>query len=202
MTDQVAIDPVLTGQDPSGMIRAVGSKIRLQRKALGMSLDQLAQKAGVSTGLISSLERGLGNPSFNALVMVAHSLGLPIAALLRQELPDNPVVRAAERRSLDFHGTDELEAQHLLLSSGSSQSLEVVHVTAPPGYSTAATPFQHPGEEFGIVLSGQHDVFLDGEKYTLGPGDSITYPSTIPHWYQNAGDETVTAIWVITPPSF
>lgn len=81
-------------------------------------------------------------------------------------------------------------------------SLEAVWVEAPPDYDTSETPFAHPGEEFGIVLEGRHEVYLDGTCYELGPSDSITYSSTIPHWYRNPGPGVVKAIWVITPPSF
>jgi transcriptional regulator with XRE-family HTH domain len=194
--------PGVTDPDPSDLIRTVGAKIRERRKAMNLSLEQLAQKAGVSVGLISGVERGLGNPSFNALVLVTHTLNMPMATLMHQDAERNPVVRREDRRSLDFHGTGETDARHLLLTAGLAQNLEVVEVTAPPGYTSAATPFQHPGEEFGLVLSGRHDVYLDGKKHVLGPGDSITYSSTIPHWYQNSGEETVTALWVITPPTF
>lgn len=188
--------------NPAAMMVAVGAVVRQQRKALSLSIDQLAQKAGVSIGLISGVERGRGNPSFNALVQVAHALNLPVATLLSPAGLRNPVVRADERRSLDLHGHGEADAEHQLLTASLDQTLEAVFVTAPPGYDTSATPFQHPGEEFGIVLTGHHHVYLDGECHTLGPGDSISYPSNTPHWYRNAGPETVTAIWVITPPTF
>ena len=43
---------------------------------------------------------------------------------------------------------------------------------------------------------------LDGARYELGPGDSITYSSTTPHWYRNTGTDVVKAVWIITPPTF
>ncbi|MCX4649978.1 cupin domain-containing protein [Streptomyces sp. NPDC055059] len=71
-----------------------------------------------------------------------------------------------------------------------------------PGHDTSATPFRHNGEEFGIVLSGVKDVYLDGVRHRLEAGDSITYSCSTPHWYVNPGDEPATSIWVITPPSW
>ena len=53
-----------------------------------------------------------------------------------------------------------------------------------------------------MILEGRHEVHLGEESYTLGPGDSITYSSRVPHWYRNPGDEPVRSIWVITPPTF
>jgi len=189
-------------EDAAAMIEQVGLAIRQQRKALNLSIDQLAQRAGVSMGLISGVERGRGNPSFNALVQVAHALNMSVSSLLAARTDTDPVVRADQRRSMDLHGADEHDATHELLTSRLDQTLEAVHITAPPGYDTSASPFTHPGEEFGIVLTGHHEVYLDGQRHELGPGDSISYPSTVPHWYRNPGPETVTAIWVITPPTF
>lgn len=193
--------------DPDALALAlagVGEKCRSLRKAKSMTLEDLATQSGVSTGLLSQLERGNGNPSFNSLVRIAHALGTPVAQLVHAEAERSPVVRRNERRSLHAPATGEGEitAIHELLTPGFDQMLEAVWVEAPPGYSTEATPFSHAGEEFGLVLSGQHEVHVDGRTYVLGPGDSVSYPSTLPHWYRNPGPEPVTAIWVITPPTF
>jgi transcriptional regulator with XRE-family HTH domain len=196
------VSPINGDVDTAAQMRHLGAKIRRERKAKNFSLEQLAQLAGVSTGLISQVERGKGNPSFNALAQVAHALGIPVARLFNTASERNPVVRAQERRRLDFHHSLESDAQHHLLTPRLDQLIEAVFVTAPPGYDTSDSPFAHVGEEFGIVLTGRHQVFIDGVCHELGPGDSISYPSTTPHWYRNDGPETVTAIWVITPPTF
>ena len=190
------------GVNAAAQMRHLGATIRRDRKAKDLSLEQLASIAGVSTGLISQVERGKGNPSFNALAQVAHALGIPVARLFNTASELEPVVRANERRQLDFHQSKESDAQHHLLTPRLDQMIEAVFITAPPGYDTSETPFAHVGEEFGIVLTGRHQVFIDGVRHELGPGDSISYPSTTPHWYRNDGPKTVTAIWVITPPTF
>lgn len=67
---------------------------------------------------------------------------------------------------------------------------------ALPGYDMSDTPFAHPGEEFGIVLQGRHEIYLDGVRRELGPGDSITCSSTVSHWYRNPGPDLAEATWV------
>ena len=170
------------------MMATVGAQLRSLRKLRGLTIEALGERSGVSIGLISQIERGRGNPSFNTLVQMAHALDVPIGRLFHTADDTSPLVRADERRSLDVHGPSG-DAVHALIE-------------APPGYDTSETPFTHPGEEFGLVLEGRHEVYLDGVCYTLGPGDSITYPSTTPHWYRNPGPDHVKAIWVITPPTF
>ena len=183
------------------MMATVGAQLNFLRKQRSLTLEAVSERSGVSIGLISQIERGRGNPSFNTLVQMAHALDVPIGRLFHTADDTSPLVRADERRSLDVHGPSG-DAVHELMSPDLNGALEAVWIEAPPGYDTSETPFTHPGEEFGLVLEGRHEVFLDGVRYSLGPGDSITYASTVPHWYRNPGPDPVKAIWVITPPTF
>jgi transcriptional regulator with XRE-family HTH domain len=201
----MTIEPVTTGNGraPTEQLMAtVGTQLRTLRKMRQLTLEELSARSGVSTGLISQIERGRGNPSFNTLVQVAHALDVPIGRLFHTADDTSPLVRADERRSLDVHGGPSGDATHELMSPDLNGAIEAVWIEAPPGYDTSETPFTHPGEEFGVVLQGRHEIFLEGVRYELGPGDSITYSSTTPHWYRNPGPETVKAIWIITPPTF
>ena len=56
---------------------------------------------------------------------------------------------------------------------------------------------RHSGHEFGYVLSGTLRVVVGFDEFILGPGDSITFPSSTPHRLSNEGNETVRAIWVV-----
>lgn len=189
--------------DPAALMITVGAQVRLLRKMRSLTLEAAGRRSGISTGLLSQIERGRANPSFSTLVQLAHALDVPVGRLFHFAADQPPpVVRATERRSLDFHEHHQGDASHFLLTPSLDGSLEAVWVEAPPGYDTSTSPFAHPGEEFGIVLEGRHEVWLDGVCHELGPGDSITYSSTVPHWYRNPGLDVVKAIWVITPPSF
>jgi transcriptional regulator with XRE-family HTH domain len=184
------------------LMATVGQHVHLLRKARHLTLEELGRQSKVSTGLISQIERGRGNPSFNTLVQVAHALDVPVARLLHTAEENSPVVRANERRVLDIHNSGGIDALHELLTPGLDRALEAIWVEAPPGYDTSDTPFSHPGEEFGLVLEGRHEVWIAGTRHELGPGDSVAYSSTLPHWYRNRGPEPVKAVWVITPPTF
>ncbi len=177
-------------------LRGIGDRLRTLRKAHKLTLDELSRRSGVSSGLLSQLERGIGNPAFGTLLQLAHGLDISIGQLIQVPDQDSVVVRAGERRQLEPDDGSKME----LLTPGFSGSLEAVWSETGPGYDTSAHPLKHKGEEFGLVLSGHKEVYLDGVCYTLGPGDSITYSSLIPHWYKNA--EPCTAIWVVTPPSW
>lgn len=193
-----------SGLPMDSMLVDFGSRVRMLRKERQLTSEKLAELAGVSVGLISQIERGRGNPSFATLVQLAHGLQLPIAQLLEPNETERVVVRKDERRRLDSHGLASGDgARYELLTPDLNGSLEANWVVTPPGYDTSETPYRHNGEEFGIVLSGIKDVYLDGVRHRLHAGDSIRYASTIPHWYANPSDtEECTAVWVSTPPTW
>ena len=154
------------------MLQDLGLRIRSLRKERGLTLERLAERSDLSVGLVSQVERGKGNPSFATLAQLAHGLGY------------------------DDGGHYEL------LTPDFTGSLEVVWVEHSPGYDTSATPYRHNGEEFGLVIEGRVVVHVDGVAHDLGPGDSIRYDSTVPHWYSNPGPDICRAVWVITPPTW
>ena len=66
-----------------------------------------------------------------------------------------------------------------------------------PGAESNAALYRHPGFEMVLVLSGRLVIFVGFERYELGPGDSMAFPSTLPHRYLNPGEETARAVTTI-----
>lgn len=189
----------------SVILESIGNTVREMRKAKGLTLADLAEATSLSTAIVSQIERGRANPSFSTLAQLAHGLNIPVGKLFSDgDDTRSPVVRHNARRDLRGRAPESFgdEAVYELLTPDLNRSIEAIWVVSPPGGSTASTPFKHGGEEFGIVLSGKKDVFLDGEKYVLEAGDSISYKSSIPHWFGNSHDEPCVAIWVVTPPTW
>ncbi|MDR6621090.1 XRE family transcriptional regulator [Sinomonas atrocyanea] len=185
----------------SALLASVGTKVRSRRKELGMTLAQLSDATGLSQAIVSQIERGLANPSFTTLAQLAHGLDIPVGRFFAGQADGaSPVVRKSERRNLKGVTRESVgEAVHELLTPSLNGALEVQWIVTPPGHDTSATPFHHSGEEFCLVVSGRKDVYLDGVRYSLSEGDSITYNSEIPHWYANSYEEPCVAIWVSAP---
>jgi len=192
-----------TSASMNGLLATVGTMVHTLRKEKGMTLARLAETAGLSPAIVSQIERGKANPSFTTLAQLAHGLEIPVGRFfLGHDEPASPVVRGSDRRSLQGVTRESVgEAIHELLTPDQNGLLEAQWIVSPPGHDTSATPFHHGGEEFGIVISGKIDVYLDGDRHTLEAGDSMTFASTIPHWYINRYDEPCVAVWVSTPPA-
>jgi transcriptional regulator with XRE-family HTH domain len=180
----------------------LGEQVRQLRLERCLTLQELSAKSAVSLGALSQIERGKGNPAFFTLVKIAHALDVPVARFFHVEKTNSPVVRRREGRFLNPHQGTHDGAVYELLTPDLDRALEVVRYELPPGLSTEETPFVHGGEEFGIILRGSQETNINGTTYTLGAGDSISFPSTLPHWFRNPGPDVVEGIFVCTPPTF
>ena len=77
------------------------------------------------------------------------------------------------------------------------EALTGLLVVIEPGGGTAET-YAHPGHEFGLVLSGEIDLTIDGVVYRLKAGDSFAFKSTLRHGFRNPGEERCEIVWVNT----
>jgi transcriptional regulator with XRE-family HTH domain len=184
-------------------ISEFGRRLGPLRIAAHLTIEELAAKAGVSSGLVSQLERGIGNPSFNTLAKLAYALGVPVGTFFNGPAPPDPVVRKGARKKLmhSFGGATPAPVYELL-TPDLQRKLEVIWVELPPGQSNEEAPFVHDTEECGILLSGTLEVHLGNSVHVLDPGDSIAFSGLVPHWYRNPGTESAVSIWIVTPPSF
>jgi transcriptional regulator with XRE-family HTH domain len=62
--------------------RTLGERVRLQRKLLGISQEELAFRADIDRTYISQIERGVGNPSLQVLLRLAGVLQIKFAKLV------------------------------------------------------------------------------------------------------------------------
>jgi transcriptional regulator with XRE-family HTH domain len=193
---------------------AVGRRIRAERRARDWTVDQVAEKAGVSKGLLSQLERGIGNPSLGNLHKIAEALDLPLSRLFVEDEPTDPrpthgvavplrpkfgIVRADARKKLLF---PQERMTYELLTPDLQRSLEVLRCVIPHDWDTEDTPLCHDGEEWVYVLRGRLEGHVGDETFVLEPGDSAGYPADVPHWWRSRSDEEGEVICAITPPSF
>ena len=183
------------------LVIGLGRAIKAARQERGLTVERLAREAGVSTGLISQLERGLGNPSFLTLQRLAEALELPFGHFMQgPNAQHGMVVRANERKRLVIpHPT---EIAHELLTPDLRGSLEMLRTSVPPGWSNEQRPFHHAGEECVHLLEGALHVAVGVSSWELSEGDSITYDPEVPHWWANHSSAPALVIGAVTPPSF
>jgi len=180
-------------------IAHLGSMLKQQR-AGRFTVEELADRAGVSAGLISQIERGIGNPSFATLLRLANALDLPLTSMFSRpdEAQDQMLVRRADRRRI------EIPSQGIIMElivPDADRKLGVVSMTIPARFDGSKVPHSHAGEECVVVQSGILNAFVDGQEFRLEPGDSLTYDATLAHWWTNSTDSAAVMVAISTPPS-
>jgi transcriptional regulator with XRE-family HTH domain len=184
----------------------VGHRIKQRRQALGLSLREVARKAGVSAAFVSQVERGQSNTSIDTLRRIAEALDVPILYFLSDDTSAKTstctvhVVRSSHRPQLQFQD-DRVSYQ--LLTPDLQRTMEVIVGQLSPGSGNIARPLKVPTEECIYVISGALVVGVNNEQYILHAGDSIYFEGTALNKLACAS-ESEDAVWIsmITPPVF
>lgn len=179
---------------------ALGAAVRAARTRLGLSVQALAQRAGVSLGLVSQLERGMGNPSLQSIQRLAQALGVSASRLLEPPAEELTVVVADQRHSLSYDDITSTEQPlRELLSPPGDTRIQLIRTVLPGGFSNEHQPFRHIGTESITVLSGTLLLAHGERREELGPGDSATYGCSTPHWWANRTAAETVVLGAFTP---
>ncbi|MBM3585972.1 MAG: cupin domain-containing protein [Alphaproteobacteria bacterium] len=179
----------------------IGPKIRALRVKKNLGLVQLGEHTGMSSGMLSKIERGQLFPTLPTLLKIAMVFGVglehffvdlkvePTVAVVRKKdrlrLPDRP---GAENPSFFFESLDY---------PVSDRKMEAYYTEFEP-QSGATEPHKHSGAEIIYVINGQLAVNVDGEDTLLAEGDSMYFDCAFPHSYRRQGRGTCSAIVVVT----
>ena len=185
--------------------RAIFDGIRKLRKEKGITLNEMAEKTGISINYLSRVERGKTNPSVGILKRISNVLGVSLLGLGGEPLQNSvrpqevAIVRRNMRKMLVY---PKSKLKEYLLTPDLNRKLEVLLGESKPGKSKEDEWYSHEGEEFGLVLEGQYEVTVENKTYILNEGDSIYFLSHLPHKMRGIGRKRCKTLWVITPPSF
>ncbi|MBY0338553.1 MAG: cupin domain-containing protein [Acetobacteraceae bacterium] len=182
--------------ETDALILAIGARLRAIRAAKQMTLLQLAQQTGLSSSMLSLLERGKTAPSIGTLVALGSALGVPTSELLGgpppPATPAEPVSRLEDQAV--YAAPDGVVRR--VLRTDPQHGVEIALNEYEPGSASAPRPTTHDGYEFGIAIEGVLEVTLNGEVFTLKSGDLVSYRSTDPHRIANRGRRKARALWV------
>ena len=176
----------------------LGETVRLLRQRAGLSIQDVANKTGLSTGMISQLERARAMPSIRTLRLLGIALDVPISYFFESSDPADGqryTVRKSNRRLLRLTASGVVK--EALTPEGKGQ-LELYELTLNPGASSGTDFLQHTGEKAGYILSGSLRLWLDNEAHVLEAGDSFRFPSIVPHMFDNPTQQVARVIWVTT----
>src|SRR6056297_2067352 len=178
----------------------IGNRVRVLRKSKNMSIAELSEMSGVSTGLISQIERELVVPSVVNLWKLAQTLDKNIGYFFDEGLKENDIiVRKDERKKLTINKSKGI---YELLTPNLNNKIEFLMITIKSGDESNVDMLKHEGEECGLILKGTLTVKINDDEYIMNEGDSIYFSSEMPHRYLNKHEGDCVSVWAMTPPSF
>lgn len=174
----------------------IGPRLRRAREEQGLTLEQVAARTALTKGFISQVERDRANPSVASLVRICRAIDLPVGHLF--EPPSADLVRAAERRPIDFGGAGVRE---FLLTPARERRLQLIQSEVAPGGGSGEEPYALDSEaEVVHVLRGRLEVVLHEQRFALAAGDSLTFSPRTPHsWRNPSPDEPALVLWILAP---
>lgn len=181
------------------LVTRLGAIIK-ERRAGRYTIETLAERAGVSAGLISQIERGIGNPSFSTLVRLSYALDFPLSTMFEGPSLDERevLVRRSERQRLEVPADGTV---HEILVPAGDHKLGLMSTVFPPGFSNEESPNSHRGEEIVLVMSGVLHASIGGRDFVLEAGDTLIFDSTHAHTWRNLTDSPTEVLHVSTPPA-
>lgn len=163
-----------------GELDQIGPRLRASRRARGLTLDDLATRAGMSTSTLSRLESGKRQASLELLLPLTRLLGIRIDDLLGDQDRD-PRVRRPEMRR---------EGMTILPLTPEGSAISTYRITYQPT-ATPPRPRVHDGYEWVYVLSGRLLLQLGEQRIVLTRGEAAEFDTRTPHVMSAAGGRPV-----------
>src|SRR6266480_5308543 len=170
--------------------RAIGGRVRQGRNRRGWTLDQLAERCGVSRRMLVSIEQGSANPSIATLLLISDALGIGLPALV--DMGRAPGLRVTRAGSAPVLWRGKLGGQAVLVAGTEPPDVtELWDWTLGPGESHSTEAHAAGTRELLLVLDGQLELRVGQHAEVLATGDSASFAGDLAHEYVNAGSAQV-----------
>lgn len=179
------------------VIVPLGERIKTRRKLLKLTLQELAERSGLSAPFISQAERDLTTPSLISLLSLAKALDVDIDYFML--IPDDgEIVRRADQPTII-----EIESPvvyHDVSSRLENRQMDAMLMHIPPGHSFPID--RRNGEDFLYMVSGELRASAGQTETILKAGDSMHFDSRLPHSACNESDAEAVLLYIGTPSVF
>ncbi len=163
-----------------------------------LTQEELAERANLTKGFISQIERDLTSISLDSLSQILEALGENISDFFRETSEEKIIYREKDRVAIE---KEKIEKFELLVPGSTNRRLEPILLTLRKGESTPKEK-PHEGEEFGYVLRGRVSLRFGREVQKLRRGECFYFSAEKEHWLQNTSSRNAAILWITSPPYF
>lgn len=179
----------------------IGIKIKDIRIKKGILIKDLAKKCGISSSMLSQIEKGNANPSLNTIKSIAKELEVPIFQFFIEDEENIKKINILKERDRKIIYTREVTYE--LLSPEGTSNIEFIRmILNEKDLESSIEPMPHKGEEVAFLLSGKAEITIFNQSAVMYEGDSIHIPALAPHKWKNLHDKESIIIFAVTPPEF
>jgi transcriptional regulator with XRE-family HTH domain len=164
--------------------RYLGNAIRDLRQKHGLTIADVAERAGISRGMLSKIENSQTATSLDTLSKLALALGISLSTLFKgYNVPEGGAQHIKNDQGMQVvrRGTKHGHTYQLLAYDQGPTKLFEPFLISMDDASEVFPTFEHPGTEFIYMLEGKIEYRHGQQTYLLEPGDSLTFRGEVPH---------------------
>ena len=174
-------------------------RLKLLRKQLGMSLQDLAEKTGLTKSYLSKVERGLSTPSIAVAMKLSSALHVDVERLFSEEAVKDAIVIVKAKDRIPLGRRDSPLKSHYEVIVGNSTVRHNHTFIVTPASDFSEVEFkEHEGEEFLFVHKGRIEINFASQLVVLSTGDAVHFAAQIPHKIRSLGSHPAQVLVVIS----
>jgi transcriptional regulator with XRE-family HTH domain len=169
-------------------LRKAAEKFRRAREDAGLTLRELAEKAGLAPSTVLKVERSQVVPSMAVCIRLADALNRKISYFVEEEDAHEDVRFVARGKGRIASARASRVATEVVAEPLRNPRMEAFVLTIQPGgESGREAPIVYRGEEIVFGLKGRVRFDIRGVAYVVRPGDTLHFKGDVPHTWANPG---------------
>jgi transcriptional regulator with XRE-family HTH domain len=173
-------------------LEVIAASLRTERRRAGLSLAEVARRAGIAKSTLSQLESGAGNPSVETLWALGVALDVPFSRLVEPPRPQVQVIRYGEGPAVYSERANYVAT--LLASCPPNARRDIYLLTVQPGTPRQSDPHMPGVVEHVVVSTGRALLGVADDPVELAPGDYMAYPGDQPHVFKALEPDTTAVL--------
>lgn len=178
----------------------LGQTVMSYRKKSNMTIREFSEYSGISTSLISQIERNQANPSLSVLELISKALNVPLYTLFINDVDTDTLISRKKDRKQVYRQDNEHIVYDILTPDFMKAHIEVLMMDIKGNSKTTDSHYSHESkEELAVVMSGKINIELNSKIYELDEGDVVRIPPNMKHRFINDNKHEARVLFVLTP---
>ncbi len=177
----------------------IGNRIKERRREKNITVQELANNANVSKGLISQIENSRTIPSLIVLIDIIKALDIDLNVFFKDIRHKDQELEPIIKRKDDYHHFEKEDAegfhyQRIFTKSIKDSTVDVVILELAPDAHRELV--QTEAWEYKYILTGEVEYIFNDKSYHVSAGDSMLFDGRIPHTPKNNTNKTASMLVV------